>query len=200
MIELSKDIEDRYSYPLMPQEHRWIYNKLTVAEIFGHDCGPAGTPISKPGFYCQRPIMSCAGMGAGGFLKFHAKQTQTGIAQPEYKPGYFWSEWFEGWHGWTSFTDDVPFYECGGRYCNGEILFQHRPPISLTELPEQLKGISKHMLVEHIGGKIIEVSPRHEEMLNNPIDKLLNGAPVIPTKIVLEPHEDFGHYWRLCKQ
>jgi len=200
MMEFSQFMDDRYTYPLMPQEHRWIYNKLTVAEVFGYDCGPAGTPIKKPGFYCQRPMMSCAGYGAGGFLKFHAKQTQAGITQPELKPGYFWSEWFEGWHGWTDFTDDEPFYECGGRYNNGEIILQHRPPISFTELPEQLRGISKHMLVEHLGGKIIEVSPRNQEMVHNSLDKLLSGLHYIPTKMVLEPYEGFGHQWRLCKR
>jgi len=183
----------------MPQEHRWIYNKLTVAEIFGYDCGPSGTPIKKPGFYCQRPIMSCDGYGSGGFLKFHAKQTQTGIAQPDNKPGYFWCEWFEGWHGWTDFTDDVPFYESGGRYAKGEIILQHRPPFSFTELPELLRGISKYMLLEHIGGNIIEVSPRHQGIVYNPLDKLLSGSQYIPTKMVLEPQKDFGYQWQLCK-
>lgn len=191
MIELNKNIEDRYSYPLMPLEHRWIYNKLTIAETFGYDCGPSGTPITKPGFYCQRPIMSCAGYGDGGFLKFHAKQIQSDIPQPKYKPGYFWCEWFEGWHGWTSFTDDEPIYECGGRYANNEMILQHKTPISL-ELPDQLKGISKYMLVEHIGGNIIEISPRHEEMVHNTIDTLLSGnrSNYVPTKMVLEPSDE----------
>lgn len=200
MMEFDKNIEDRYSYPLCPQEHRWIYNKLTVAEIFGYDCGPAGTPISKPGFYCQRPIMCSAGSGVGGFLKFHAKQTQSNITQPEYKPGYFWSEWFEGWHGWTDFTDDEPVYETGGRFHNGEIILQHKPLISLTELPEQLRGISKHMLVEHIGGKIIEVSPRHQLITYNTLDNLEHGLNYIPAKMVLVPYEDFGQQWRHCKR
>jgi len=184
----------------MPQEHRWIYNKLTVAERMGYECGPSGTPITKPGFYCVRPIMSCAGYGSGGFLKFHAKQTQKGITQPEYKPGYFWCKWFEGWHGWTDFTDDVPVYECGGRYCNNEMILQHRPPISLTELPEQLKVISKHMLVEHIGGKIIEVSPRHQIMIHNTHASLSQGLTYIPTKMVLESNDVFGHQWQLYKR
>jgi len=200
MMELDKNIDDRYSYPLCPQEHRWIYNKLTVAEILGYNCGPSGTPITKPGFYCVRPIMNCAGLGIGGFLKFHAKPTQKGVAQPEHRPGYFWCEWFEGWHAFTNFTDDVPFYECGGYFHDGEIIIQHRPPISLPELPEQFRGISKHMLVEHIGGKIIEVSPRHDNMPNNPLDKLLNGARAVPTKYVLEPYEDFGNYWKIYKR
>ena len=171
---------------------------MELNEMFGHDCGPSGTPVTKPGFYCLRPIMNCAGLGAGGFLKFHAKQTQTGITQPEFKPGYFWTEWFDGWHAFTNYTDDEPIYECGGFFHNGEIIMRHLSPFSL-ELPEQLKGISKHMLVEHIGGKIIEVSPRHDSMPNNPLDKILNGTPIVPTKYVryTNPDDDFGYCWRI---
>ena len=198
MMELHKDIEDRHSYPLCPQEHRWIYNKLTVAEMFGHYCGPSGTRITKPGFYCLRPMMNCAGLGIGGFLKFEAKATQKGITQPEHKPGYFWTEWFDGWHAFTNYTDDKPIYECGGHFYNGEIIMRHNAPFSLA-LPEQLKGISKYMLIEHIGGKIIEVSPRHDSMPNNPIAGLLNGARVVPTKYVQYPNpdDDFGYCWRI---
>jgi len=198
MMELHKDIEDRHSYPLCPQEHRWIYNKLTVAEMFGHDCGPSGTRITKPGFYCLRPMMNCAGLGIGGFFKFEAKATQKGITQPEHKPGYFWTEWFDGWHAFTNYTDDKPIYECGGHFYNGEIIMRHNAPFSLA-LPEQLKGISKYMLIEHIGGKIIEVSPRHDSMPNNPIAGLLNGARVVPTKYVQYPNPDdeFGYCWRI---
>jgi len=199
MMNLDKNIDDRYSYPLCPQEHRWIYNKLSVAEMFGYYCGPSGTPITKPGFYCIRPIMNSAGDGIGGFLKFHARQTQTGITQPEYKPGYFWMEWFDGWVGWTDFTNDEPVYEHGGRIFNNELILQLTPPISLTELPEQLRGISKHLVVQHIGGKIIEASPRHGEMVYNQVDTLFT-KPRIHTKYVLEPYEDFGYYWRLCKR
>ena len=91
----------------------------------------------------------------------------------------------------------MPFYEAGGFYKNGEMLIRQPAPISV-ELPEQLKGISKHMLVEHIGGKIIEVSPRHDAMPNNPFDKILNGVPIVPVKYVRYPNidNDFGYVWR----
>ncbi len=160
MLNLNRLIEDRYSYPLCPQEHRWIYNKLTIAETMGYNCAPSGTPIKKPGFYCMRPVMACSGNGEGGFLKFHAKNTQAGIEQPPYRSGYFWCEWFKGWHGWTDFTDDEPVYECGGIPHNDRIVLRYDTDIHI-ELPDSLRGISKHMMVEHIGGNIIEVSPRH---------------------------------------
>jgi len=167
MMELNKDIEDRHSYPLMPQEHRWIYNKLSVAEVLGYSCGPSGQEIKTPGTYCIRPIMNFAGYGNGGVEKFQTNQTQKSIAQPDYRAGYFWCEWFNGWHGWTSFTDDEPVFETGGFEANDQIRlkFNHAPTI---EMPDSLKGISKYMLIEHIGGKIIEVSPRHEEFRYDP--------------------------------
>lgn len=186
MMDLDKNLEDRYSYPLCPQEHRWMYNKLTVAEKMGYYCGPSGTPITKSGFYCIRPIMSCAGNGSGGFLKFHAEQTQTGITQPEYRAGYFWCEWFDGWHAWTNFIDDEPVYECGGFQLNDTIIFHYHPPITFNELPDSLKGISKNMVVEHIGGNLIEVSPR----------RMVLEFDARPTKFVQEQNDEYGFEWK----
>jgi len=189
MMEFNKDLEDRYTYPLMPQEHRWIYNKLSVAEMMGYNCCPLGTPIKKPGFYCIRPVMACAGQGSGGFLKFHAKQTQTGIDQPEYRAGYFWCEWFTGWHAWTNFVNDEPVYECGGRLHNNEIIMQYKSNITFEELPESLRGISKYMVLEHIEGSVIEISPRQMTIEYN----------YTPTKMVQETSEEFGNEWNMYK-
>lgn len=186
-MEFNKDLEDRYTYPLCPQEHRWMYNKLTVAENMGYNCGPSGTPITKPGFYCIRPVMACAGNGSGGFLKFHANQTQNEIVQPEYRAGYFWCEWFDGWHAWTNFIDDEPVYECGGHLLNDTIIMQYKSPITFKELPDSLKGISKNMVIEHIGKKLIEVSPR----------SMLFEYDRKPTKMIQEPSEEYGTEWHL---
>lgn len=164
MIDLPADIEDRAAYPLVAVSERWIFNKLLLAEALGYDCGPCGTPVTKAGVYCVRPIMNCAGNGIGGVMKYPATVQGRGFTQPPFAAGYFWCDWFEGWHGWTDFTDDLPTDECGG--VPGPRRFDYMPhllgqPFVLDALPVLLQGLSKHLLVEHIGGKIIEVSPRH---------------------------------------
>ena len=162
MIELKKFIDDRDSYPLCPQEYRWIYNKLSVAEIMEYYCGPSGAIIKKQGFYCVRPIMSFAGRGSGGLMKFESIFENGKLTQPLYRPGYFWCEWFDGLHGWTDFTYDKPVYESSGFEVGDNLHMKyHYEDIVYKEMPEQFKGISKHLVIEHIGRKVIEVSPRH---------------------------------------
>lgn len=189
MLELNKNIEDRHSYPLCPREHRWIYNKLLLAEEMGYYCAPSGCFIKKPGLYCMRPIMGFAGNGEGGFLKFHAKQNQTGIEQPLYRAGYFWCEWFTGWHAWTNFVNDKPVFECGGVLINNELIMKYDTNTTTIELPESLKGISKNMLVEHIGGHIIEVAPR----------RMVHETNKEPTKMTQVPDDIIGVCWRPLK-
>ena len=164
IIDLNKHTDDRDSYLLCPQEHRWIYNKLTVAETMGYNCGPNGALIRKLGTYCFRPIMSFAGRGSGGIMKFQCEFKNGEFTQPPYRPGYFWCEWFDGLHGWTDFTDDVPVYESCGFEVGNELKMKYNyKDIVYKEMPEQFKGISKHLVIEHIGSKVIEVSPRHAD-------------------------------------
>lgn len=172
MIDIPADTEDRHAYPMVQPNERWIFNKLLLAEKLGYRCAPCGTPVTNAGAYCVRPIMNCAGNGMGGVMKFisvaaspdNDETIRGGLSQPPYAAGYFWCEWFDGWHGWTDFTDDAPTDECGGipgpqvfdyeSHINGE-------PYILAALPAVLQSLSRNLLVEHIGGKIIEVSPRH---------------------------------------
>ncbi len=164
MIEFDKFTDDRDTYVLCPQEYRWIYNKLTVAEIMGYHCAPSGALITKLGTYCIRPIMSFAGRGSGGIMKFQTLIKDGKLTQPPYRPGYFWCEWFDGVHGWTDFTDDEPVYESCGFEIGEDLHMKYNyENIVYKEMPEQFKGISKHLLIEHIGGKVIEVSPRYAD-------------------------------------
>lgn len=159
MIDLPADIEDRAAYPLVAEDERWIFNKLILAEKLGHRCGPAGTAAPR-GVYCVRPVMNCSGMGHGGVLK--AKTD--GVTDLPFQAGYFWCEWFEGVHGWTDFTNDVATDEAIGT--PGRDRFDYTPhvagqPFVFDTLPVILQGLSTNLLVEHIDGNIIEVSPRH---------------------------------------
>ena len=160
MIELDKDIEDRYAYREFPDADRWMFNKLLLSEKLGHNCGPCGVPPTEPGEYVVRPIMNTAGMGIGGVFIAYCAEGE----EPVYVPGYFWCEAFDGPHGYTNFTDDEPVDECFG-YIEGNRLdfewYKEGDEFKCPPLPDFLKGISKHLLVEWIGDKIIEVSPRH---------------------------------------
>lgn len=161
MIDLPRDIEERDAYPLVPQRDRWIFNKLSVAQSLGYECGPCGSPITVPGKYVQRPIMNFAGYGLGGVLEFDTGQRLQ--FEPPYAAGYFWCEHFSGLHTWTEFENDQPVDECFGTSdtMNNEFHYQwRRHGYTMGTLPPMFQGISKHLLVEAIGGKIIEVAPR----------------------------------------
>jgi len=159
MVELERFIEDRHSYPLVPQADRWIFNKLSIAELQGLKCGVSGVPLTDPGVYCIRPIYNPAGNGDGGVMRWVFDGTEA--TQPPTIPGWFWCEWLTGWQEWVDFTDDVPVFSHGGTR-DGRLLSLEFPsaPIN-TWIPNRLKGISKHLLIEYIDGKIIEVAPRH---------------------------------------
>ena len=73
-------------------EHKWVYNKLAVAESQNLVCAPHGIdPETFPVF--SKPIYNMRGMGAGsGVLR----------TSREYKfrqrPGHFWMQLLQGEH------------------------------------------------------------------------------------------------------
>lgn len=83
--------DDLDSYQLYP-EHRWIYNKLAVAESQGLPCGPHGImPESFPVF--SKPIYNLRGMGIDTHVLHSAEQYLT-----EMDPGHMWCELLKGEH------------------------------------------------------------------------------------------------------
>lgn len=166
MIDLNKDLDERDLYLSVPVADRWIFNKLYIAERQGHNCGPCGTVPPTPGDYCIRPIYNLAGMGDGGVMKWNYDGTPE-TALPII-PGWFWCEWFTGYHEWVDYTDDEPVRWSGGLHKGRRWVLEDmrdggpRNP----RLPGPLRGLSKHLLVEWIGGKIIEVAPRHQKWLD----------------------------------
>jgi len=158
MIDLPADIEERAAYPLVDRADRWIFNKLRLAERLGYSCGPSGVD-APAGTYCLRPVMNLAGNSMGGTLKVIADGTPESLP---YLPGYFWVTWFNGEHRWTDYTDDVPVYECYGTVSGRRLDYDYRTTgFGAPALPPFLQGLSKHLVVESIGNKIIEVAPRH---------------------------------------
>jgi len=73
-------------------EHRWIYDKLKIAESQGLLCGPHGVmPPRFPVF--SKPMMNMKGMGIGS-------RTIASAAEFEhaYQPGHMWMELLKGAH------------------------------------------------------------------------------------------------------
>ncbi len=164
--EIVVPTEDADSYRLYPQ-HRWIYNKLLIAESQGLPCGPHGVvPDFFPVF--SKPIYNLRGMGI---------ETRIFPDRNEYlagrDPGHMWMPPLTGehvstdvavvagearwWrhvvgvpleHGtfdyWIALADAKPDLE---RYC-GEWAARH------------LAGYTGMLNLETIGGRIIEAHLR----------------------------------------
>ncbi len=83
--------EDADSYEWNPA-HRWIYNKLAVAQSQGLACAPHG--LCPPGFpVFSKPIVNLRGMAVGSRVlpdRAHYERYKT--------PGHFWMTLLEGEH------------------------------------------------------------------------------------------------------
>lgn len=160
MLLLPPYQKDKDTYHVLPKEHRWIFNKIDICQRFGYEpYGPTGTPMPA-GTYCVRPIVNVLGMARGGFKKVTVKE---GYIIDDL-PGYCWTKWDDGKRAWWEFIDD----KCVGAQrtntfneMTGVETFVEVHPSKLMKMPEQLKGISRYMLVETIGDTVIDIGPRH---------------------------------------
>lgn len=91
-------MQDHEAYLLYPQHRKW-FNKLWFAESMGYECGPAGVPPIRSGWYIVRPVMNVRGMGLDA-RRVHIREGDTGIL----RPGEFWCEWFNGVQYSVDFT------------------------------------------------------------------------------------------------
>ena len=152
---------------LLYPDHRWVYDKLRVAESQGLRCGPHGVlPDRYPVF--SKPIVNLKGMGIGSRLVTKAAEWDEA-----HQPGHMWMELLEGPHvstdcavldgriAWCRHTTGVA-WDAG--------MFKHwiihaRPQPQLEA--DLASWISAHMRdycgmlnLETIGGRIIEVHLR----------------------------------------
>jgi hypothetical protein len=134
-------------------------NKLQLAERLGYICGPHGTPLPDAGDYCIRPVYSMAGGGTGGVYKANSPEINVNNT-PAAPGGYFWCQWFDGPSITVDYRNDIPVQAFGADPDENGDFQSYGPRPERTELPEILKGIAKYMMVEFIGNKIVEVSPR----------------------------------------
>ncbi len=103
-------------------DHRWIYDKLRIAQSQGISCAPHGVePITYPVF--SKPIINLRGMGIGSRVIANTTEMQTAS-----QPGHFWMELLTGPHVSTDCAI-VKGVMCWLRHATGETwydgMFQH---------------------------------------------------------------------------
>jgi hypothetical protein len=151
-------------------EHKWIYNKLAIAESQGVTCGPHGIePPSFPVF--SKPVFNMRGMGAGSRVLRSLKEYRQ-----FQRPGHFWMPLFEGEHvstdltvvggepRWWRHTIGTPLE--GGMFDHWTVLAAARPEIedycgAWTRM--HLRGYTGMANFETIGARIIEAHLRFSD-------------------------------------
>jgi hypothetical protein len=161
--------DDGDAYLLFP-EHRWVYNKLTIAESQGLTHAPHGiTPPRFPVF--SKPIYNMRGMGA------ESRILRTEAEYVRYlRPGDMWMQLLEGEHlsSDVAVTDGQPKWwrhavgrsAGGGMFDYWIVLAERRARVEEycgEWIRRHLQGYTGMMNLETIGGKIIEVHLRFSD-------------------------------------
>jgi len=158
--------EDADSYRLYP-EHRWILNKLLVAETQGLPCGPHGiVPDAFPVF--SKPIYNLRGMGMETRI-FHDLESYLQGRDP----GHLWMPVLAGEHvssdvavvdgdaRWWRHTIGAPLDD--GMFDYWTISAESKPALESycgTWIGTHLRGYTGMLNLETIGGTIIEAHLR----------------------------------------
>lgn len=156
MFTLPPYIPEWMAYELMPPEHRWIFNKLELAERLGYEAWPVGLKFPA-GEYCIRPMMNLQGMARGGYKKLVITEP-TWIQDPA---GYVITKWNDGPRSWHLYVNDVWHNGHVQVATEGEITWYKETQVG-PPLPDPLKGISRYWLIERLGDEVIDVGPRHQ--------------------------------------
>lgn len=147
--------------------HRWVYDKLRVAESQGFVCGPHGLePPAYPVF--SKPIVNLRGMSVGSRVLRSAREYRA-----RQRPGHFWMPLLEGEHvssdvvieagrpRWWRHAVGLPL--AGGRFDYWTVHGQARPGLEdycSRWLAAHLGDYTGMVNLETIGGRIIEVHLR----------------------------------------
>lgn len=164
--DLEIPTEESDAYRLFPN-HRWVFNKLLVAESQGLSCGLHGIdPTSFPVF--SKPVYNMRGMGTG------SRVLRTEKAYERYlRPGHFWMEMLEGEHvstdaavvrgevEWWRHVVGTPIGE--GKFDYWEVLAGRRVEVEeycAAWTKEHMPDYTGMLNFETIGARIIEIHLR----------------------------------------
>jgi len=161
--------DDPDCYELYPR-HRWIYNKLLIAETQGLAHGPHGV---APPFYpvFSKPVYNLRGMGIGGRILHDEAEYRAAST-----PGHMWSALLEGEHlssdvavvdgepAWWRHT--IGIAQGGGTFDYWHVLAEPRPALEAKcgrWLRHHLRGYTGIVNLETIGGTMIEAHLRFSD-------------------------------------
>lgn len=152
---------------LLSPAHRWIYDKLKLAQAQGLDAGPHGVPpVSYPVF--SKPITNLKGMGIGSRIIRSAAEMEH-----HYQPGHFWMPLLAGDHvstdcavedgriAWLRHARGVPWDE--GMFSYWTVHARRFPELEeglSAWVSSHMQGYTGMMNFETIGGVIIEAHLR----------------------------------------
>ena len=161
--------DDMDAYRWNPS-HRWIYNKLLIAESQGLDCAPHGVePKRYPVF--SKPIFNLRGMGVGSRVFATREEYEDG-----HRPGHMWVTLLEGEHvstdaavingeiRWVRHSAGLP--RPGGTFEYWVVEAEPRPELEAycaRWVDASLRGYSGMLNLETIGGQIIEAHLRFSD-------------------------------------
>lgn len=161
--------EDADAYLWFPR-HRWVYNKLLVAETQGIAAAPHG--VEPPGYpVFSKPIYNMRGMGTGSRVVRSASAYRRAI-----RPGHMWMTLLEGDHvstdlavvdgqvRWLRHAIGLPLDR--GMFDRWIVEDGLRPDVEATArewIGRNLAGYTGMVNAETIGGRIIEVHLRFSD-------------------------------------
>ncbi len=158
--------EDADAWEWFPA-HRWVYDKLRVAQSQGLAAAPHGVmPAAFPVF--SKPIVNLRGMGTGSRVIRSAAAYRAALT-----PGHFWMALLAGEHVstdvavlrgravWWRHATGVP--RAGGTFDRWIVHAEARPALEAycaAWIAANMRGYSGMMNFETIGGRIIEAHLR----------------------------------------
>jgi hypothetical protein len=152
---------------LLHPQHRWVYDKLRIAESQGLEAGPHGVmPKAFPVF--SKPVVNLRGMGIGSRTILSAADMEH-----NYQPGHMWMPLLSGEHVstdcavrdgqllWCRQATGLPAAE--GMFRHWTIHARGRPDLDerlAAWITRHMRGYTGMMNFETIDGTIIEVHLR----------------------------------------
>lgn len=148
-------------------KHRWVYDKLKIAESQGIVCGPHGVPPERYPVF-SKPMMNMKGMGIGSRIVASAAELDHG-----YQPGHMWMQCLTGDHvstdcavesgkiRWSRHATGVPWDN--GMFKCWTIHAKAKPELEIylaDWVTHHMSSYTGMMNFETIGGRIIEAHLR----------------------------------------
>jgi hypothetical protein len=168
MIETAEDVVWKTINP----DHIWVMDKLILSRKLGYNCGPVGLDVPHPGFYIVRPCVNMLGLGLGATKKWIENDTC------DLPYGYFWCEWFDGFHHSVDYNNGKQMLCVQGNkpedtFTKWKEWIRTNKRFDLPNIVNELIDHYPWMNCEFIGDKLIEVHLRRNEDFDGDIEHFI---------------------------